>query len=71
MWIDGHNTTSNVVGKLHQARSKLLFRGDDGALVVLATPVNDDPQAARAALRAFLARGGDAIEATLQQTRGQ
>ena len=71
MWIDGHKTTSNVVGKLHQARAKLLFHGDDGALLVLATPVNDDPEAARAALRAFAARGGDAIEATLQQTRGR
>ena len=71
MWIDGHNTTSNVVGKLHTAKAKLLFHGDDGALLVLATPVNDDPQAARAALRAFMARGGEAIEATLQQTRGR
>jgi EpsI family protein len=71
MWIDGHNTNSNVVGKLHMAKAKLLFHGDDGALVVLATPVNDDPAAARATLRAFLARGGEAIEATLQQTRGR
>lgn len=71
MWIDGHNTTSNVVGKLHQARAKLLFHGDDGALLVLATPVNDDPQAARAALRAFVERGQDAIEATLLAARGR
>ncbi|MBD8531326.1 MULTISPECIES: exosortase A [unclassified Massilia] len=69
MSINGHHTTSNIVGKLRQAQGKLLFQGDDGALIVLATPVNDDPEAARAALRAFLARGGDAIEATLQQTR--
>ncbi|MFC5460214.1 exosortase A [Massilia niabensis] len=71
MWIDGQNTTSNVVGKLHQARAKLLFHGDDGALLVLATPVNDDPQAARAALRAFAERGRGAIEATLLATRGR
>jgi exosortase A len=71
MSVNGHPTTSNIVGKLRQAQGKLLFQGDDGALVVLATPLNDDPEAARAALRAFLARSGEAIEATLQQTRGR
>jgi EpsI family protein len=71
MWVDGHATNSSIVGKLRQAQGKLLFHGDDGALIVLATPVNEDPQAARATLRAFMARGGNAIDATLQQTRGQ
>ena len=71
MWVDGHTTTSGIVGKLRQAQGKLLFHGDDGALVVLATPLDDNRDAARAALRAFLARGGDALEASLMQARGR
>lgn len=69
MWVNGGYLTSNVVGKLRQAQGRLLFQGDDGALVLLAAPYSDDPDAARAALRAFLAGHFGAVDAALQATR--
>jgi exosortase A len=71
MTIDGHLTSSNIVGKLWQARAKLLFRGDDGAAVLLAAPYEADPDTARAALRAFTASQGAAIDAALAATQAQ
>lgn len=69
MWVNGGYLTSNVAGKLRQAQGRLLFQGDDGALVLLAAPYSDDPDAARAALRAFLAGHFGAVDAALQATR--
>lgn len=69
MSIDGHLTSNNYVGKLLQAQAKLRFRGDDGAVVVLSAPVRDNPDAARAALRAFMAGQGQAIERALEHAR--
>ena len=69
MWVNGGYLTSNVVGKLRQAQGRLLFQGDDGALVLLAAPYGDDPDAARAAMRAFLAGHFGAVDAALQATR--
>ena len=71
MSIDGHLTASNIAGKLWQTRAKLLFRGDDGAAVVLAAPYDADPAVARTALRAFAASQGVAIDAALATTRAQ
>jgi hypothetical protein len=42
------------VGKLLQARAKLLLRGDDGAAVMLSAPFDEHPDAARATLHSFL-----------------
>lgn len=69
MWVDGDYLTSNVAGKLRQAKAKLQFRGDDGALVLLAVPYTDNPDAARAAMRAFLAQHFGAVDAALRETR--
>jgi len=69
MSIDGHLTANNYVGKLLQAQAKLRFRGDDGAVVLLSAPVRDNPDAARAALRAFMAGQGQAIERALGHAR--
>jgi EpsI family protein len=66
MWIGGHYTASDYVGKLWQARAKLLLRGDDGAAIMLSAPIDDKPEAARAALRAFLASQGRALEGALE-----
>jgi EpsI family protein len=66
--IGQHDTVSNVVGKLRQAESKLLFRGDDGAAVMLAAPYGEQPDEARAALHAFLAAHMDAIDTALTAT---
>ena len=71
MAIDGHVTSSSISGKLWQARSKLLFRGDDGAAILLAAPYDADPETARTALRAFTASQGAAIDAALAATRAQ
>lgn len=69
MWIDGHLTSNNYVGKLLQAQAKLRLRGDDGAVVLLSAPVRDNPDAARAALRAFMAGQGKAIGQALDHAR--
>ena len=65
MRVDGRDTTSNAVGKLLQARSKLMLRGDDGAAMMLSAPFDEDPAAARAALHAFLADNLGAIDTAL------
>ena len=70
-WIGGRNTVSNMAGKLMQAKARLLFRGDDGAAVMLSAPYADKPDEARAALRAFLASQGGAIEAVLKRAHGK
>ena len=69
MWIDGRTTANNYVGKLWQAEAKLRLRGDDGAAVMLSAPYGDAPDAARGALRAFLAAHAGAIDAALAATR--
>jgi len=70
MWIDGHLTSNNYVGKLLQAQAKLRFRGDDGATVLLSAPVGDDPEQARSALRSFMAGQGKAVNQALERARG-
>jgi EpsI family protein len=70
MRIGGHDTTSNVVGKFYQAGSKALLQGDDGAALMLSAPFDEHPDAARAALRAFLADNLKAVDATLAHAAG-
>jgi EpsI family protein len=66
MWVGGHATTSGSVGKLWQARSKLLMQGDDGAAILLSAPYDGKPEHARAALRAFVQSQGPAIQGALE-----
>jgi exosortase A len=40
-WVGGRWTESDVLGKLYQAVQRLLGRGDDGAVVLLVTPLDD------------------------------
>ena len=68
-WIDGNYTASNYGGKLMEARAKLLFRGDDGAALLLSTPVTGDIEAARSRLRAFLSTSLPGIDASLVAAR--
>jgi EpsI family protein len=70
-WIGGHYTNSDVAGKLWQARSKALLQGDDGAALMLYAPVDDAPEAARSALRSFLAGQGAALDAALETERAR
>jgi exosortase A len=68
-WIGGRYTSSDVAGKLWQASSKALLRGDDGAAIMLSAPFDESPDAARAALRRFLAQNGAALDQALNQAR--
>lgn len=70
MRIGGHDTTSNVAGKLWQTASKALLRGDDGAAIMLAAPLDENPDAARAALRAFLKDNLAAVNTALATAHG-
>ncbi|MBC7656353.1 MAG: EpsI family protein, partial [Frankiaceae bacterium] len=64
-WIDGQFVASNYGGKLLQAKAKLLFRGDDGAALLLSAPYTGDVEQARRAMRSFLADNLGAIETAL------
>lgn len=65
-WIGGRWTTSDVRAKLWQAVDRLLGRGDDGAVVILATPAGDD---ADATLEKFSRAHLGGIDAALAATR--
>jgi EpsI family protein len=69
--VGGHDTASNAVGKLRQAQSKLLFRGDDGAAIMLSAPMGEQADEARAALRSFLADNYKAVDSTLAAAAGR
>jgi EpsI family protein len=64
-WVGGRTTTSEYVAALLVLAAKLSGRGDDAAAVVLYTPVGESPRAASAALAAFAAEHGAAIERAL------
>lgn len=64
-WIDGQHTVSNFGGKLLQVKQKLFKGRDDGAIVLLYAPYEENPDAARAAMRQFLATGLVPLETTL------
>lgn len=74
-WVDDTFTSSDVEAKLRGAWGRVAGRGDDGAIVVLSTPLNTElaePQgraAAAEALRAFMATQGAALRLALQSTR--
>ncbi|MGJ7915224.1 exosortase A [Massilia sp. LXY-6] len=69
MRVGDRDITSNAVGKLLQAQSKLLLRGDDGAAVMLSAPFDEQPDAARATLHSFLLDNYKHINATLENAR--
>jgi exosortase A len=68
-WIDGQFIANDYLGKLRQAQAKLMMRGDDGAAIMVATPVGDAADTARATLRAFLDANLAALQATLEAAR--
>jgi exosortase A len=69
LWTGGQYTADNAVGKLLQARSKLLLQGDDGAALMVYAPYGEHPEEARKAMRAFLASQLPAIDAALAKAR--
>ncbi|RJG27553.1 exosortase C-terminal domain/associated protein EpsI, partial [Massilia cavernae] len=69
MSIDGQPVLNGYVGKLMQAKMKLMLRGDDGAVVMVSAPYGEQPDEARAAMRAFLATHIGAIDAALDAAK--
>jgi len=64
-WIGGNMTTSNYVGKLLQMKQKLLTGSGDGAVVMVFSQYDENPDNARAALREFLTSNLIPLEAAL------
>jgi len=54
-WIGGQLTSNDYVGKILQVKEKLTTGNGDGAVVMVYAPYDEDPAAARDALRGFLA----------------
>ncbi|MES2316921.1 MAG: exosortase A [Pseudomonadota bacterium] len=63
--VGGEAVTNAYAGKLRQAGRKLMFKGDDGAAVMLAAPYTDKQDDARKALHAFLDANLNAVESAL------
>lgn len=70
-WIDGGFTANDYLGKLLQAKERLLMRGDDGAGIMVFAHYDENPETARAALRSFLAAQLPSLESTLAANRRQ
>jgi exosortase A len=68
LWTGGDYTASQYMGKLLQARGKLLLRGDDGAALMVYAPLSERPDEARAAMRAFLDDHLEPVSAGLRAT---
>ncbi|MEP6657140.1 MAG: exosortase A [Betaproteobacteria bacterium] len=71
-WVDGHLTGSDARAKAYSAWAQLRGRGDDGAVVIVVTPVSPTATAradADAALEAFTRAEAGAIGTALQATR--
>lgn len=68
-WVNGRLVAGDAMAKVQGALSRLLGRGDDSAVVVVYTPIGEAGTRAQDALAAFVQANGQAIEASLQQTR--
>jgi exosortase A len=68
-WVDGQYIVNPYWGKLLQAKSRLLGRGDDGAVVIVYTRYDDRPQGAEPALKDFVGAMLPAITRSLEHAR--
>ena len=68
-WIDGQYTVNPYWGKVLQAKSKLLGRGDSAAVVIAYTDLDTDRDAAARRLQDFVAAMMPAAGETLQNAR--
>lgn len=68
-WINGGMTSSNYVGKLLQVKEKLKGGSGDGAALMVFSPYDEDPAAARAAMRAFLDSNLKPLDQALARNR--
>jgi len=73
-WVHGGFTASDYAGKLQGALGRITGWGDDGANIVIYTPLpdtKDSEQVAAARLQSYLDSQGAALAAALRQTRGR
>ncbi|CAN7662125.1 exosortase A [Pseudoduganella sp. LjRoot289] len=68
-WVDGGYTSNDYLGKLLQVKQKVLTGSDDGAAVMVFSPLEDKPEPARAAMRAYLAANLARIDAVLASNK--
>jgi len=68
-WVDGQYIVNPYRGKLLQAKSKLLGHGDDGAVVIVYAPYEDQPLDAEQALKDFVGTMLPAITRSLEYAR--
>jgi len=68
-WVDGQYIVNPYWGKLLQAKSRLLGRGDDGAIVIVYAPYDVRPQDAEQALKVFVGAMLPAITRSLEHAR--
>jgi EpsI family protein len=64
-WIDGHHTSNDYLGKLLQIRQRILSGSEQGAALMLYAAYEEKPDAARAALRAYLGDNLARLDAAL------
>ncbi len=75
-WVNNRFTASDAAAKIQGALSRIKGQGDDGAIVVVYTPMDPNMTdaeagvAAAAVLQSFIQSQGRAIETALQTTRG-
>lgn len=69
-WVNGRLIAGDAMAKIHGALSQLTGQGDDSAVIILYTPFDGSAQA-RETLAAFVQANGQALLASLQQTRGR
>lgn len=64
-WINGVHLESDYMGKLLQAKGKLLDRADDSAAVFAYAPLSENPEQSRIVLRRFVSDNIVPLELTL------
>lgn len=73
-WVRGSFTASDYAGKIQGALGRISGWGDDGAHIVIYTPLSDAKEAdvdASARLQSYLDSQGNVLAAALLQTRGR
>ncbi|HKA44242.1 MAG TPA: exosortase A [Burkholderiales bacterium] len=68
-WVDGEYVVNPYWAKWLQAKSRLLGRGDDGAIVIVYMPYDDRPSSTERALQEFASAMLPAITASLENAR--
>jgi len=68
-WVNGQYIVNPYWGKLLQATSRLLGRGDDAAIVIVYAPYDERSQDAEQALKDFVGTMLPAITRSLEYAR--